>query len=57
MYIKTRMASAIKLALIGGAATAALSMPVYAQEQTDSETETVERISVSGSRIQNVNVE
>ena len=57
MYIKTRMASAIKLALIGGAATAALSMPVYAQEQTDSETETVERISVTGSRIQNVNVE
>ncbi|MGB0894658.1 MAG: TonB-dependent receptor plug domain-containing protein [Parashewanella sp.] len=53
MFKNEFLAKSVKLALIGGAATAALSAPaVYAAEETKDE---VERISVTGSRIQRVN--
>ncbi len=47
------LAKSVRFALIGGAATAALSAPVFAEE----EKEDVERISVTGSRIQRTDME
>ena len=48
------LAKSVKFALIGGAATAALSAPVFAAEE---EKKDVERIEVTGSRIKQVDLE
>ncbi|RYV02248.1 TonB-dependent receptor [Shewanella sp. OPT22] len=46
------LAKSVRFALIGGAATAALSTPVFAAEENNDE---IEKIEVTGSRLQRIN--
>jgi outer membrane receptor protein involved in Fe transport len=58
MFNNSRLAKSVKLALaFGVAGTLSVVAPASAQEQEAADDESVEKIQVTGSRIQNVNVE
>jgi outer membrane receptor protein involved in Fe transport len=58
MFTNSKLAKSVKLAMaFGMAGTLSVVAPASAQEQAQADDESVEKIQVTGSRIQNVNVE
>lgn len=57
MFNNTRLAKSVRLAMLCGAATSALSTAAFAQEAADEETADVEVIAITGSRIRSPGVE